>query len=170
MIRVISLILLSLMSLPLKAATESKTPPAPAFTLPMLNAAGELGPDASLSDYRGQVIYLDFWASWCTPCRKSLPWANDLYKELKDQGFAVLAINLDEEKDMATEFLQEVSLDFPVLYDGTGSVSPSYQLMGMPTSFIIDREGNLRAVHTGFNSESATEVADAIRTILAEKP
>lgn len=151
-------------------AASTETSPAPAFTLPLLAADGSTGPDASLTDYQGQVIYLDFWASWCTPCRKSLPWANDLYNELKDQGFTVLAINLDEEKDMATEFLQEVPLDFPVLYDGTGSVSPSYQLMGMPTSFIIDRKGHLRAVHTGFNPKSAGEVADAIRAILKEAP
>lgn len=160
-------ILCTLQSVSIQA---SDTSPAPAFTLPLLSADGSTGPYASLSDYRGQVIYLDFWASWCTPCRKSLPWANNLHNELNDQGFTVLAINLDEEKEMAVEFLQEVPLDFPVLYDGTGSVSPSYQLMGMPTSFIIDRQGNLRAVHTGFNPKSAAEVADAIRTVLAETP
>ena len=128
---------------------------------------GLTGSEVSLSDYQGQVVYLDFWASWCTPCRKSLPWADALYQELKDQGFTVLAINLDEEQEMATEFLQEVPLSFPVLYDGTGTVPPQYQVVGMPTSYIVDRDGKLRAVHTGFNPASADQVADAIRTLIA---
>ena len=161
--------LLTLTSVGLLAAeADSATKPqAPAFTLPLLNGNGLTGTEASLSDYQGQVVYLDFWASWCTPCRKSLPWADALYQELKDQGFTVLAINLDEEQEMAMEFLQEVPLSFPVLYDGTGTVPPQYQVVGMPTSYIVDRDGKLRAVHTGFNPASADQVADAIRTLIA---
>lgn len=150
------------------SAAESATADAPDFALPLLLQDGTTGDDVALSDYQGQVIYLDFWASWCAPCRKSLPWANSLYQSLKVQGFVVLAVNLDEEASMASDFLQQIPLDFPVLFDATGRVSSSYQLVGMPTSFIIDRQGRLRAVHTGFNPKSAGEVEDAIRTILAE--
>ena len=159
-----TLLLIGLLLLPVTPVHAlAKGDAVPDFQRPSLGGQSSV----ALADYAGQVVYLDFWASWCTPCRKSLPWADALYQELKDQGFTVLAINLDEEQEMATEFLQEVPLSFPVLYDGTGTVPPQYQVVGMPTSYIVDRDGKLRAVHTGFNPASADQVADAIRTLIA---
>ncbi|APR67536.1 TlpA family protein disulfide reductase [Thalassolituus oleivorans] len=156
-----SLLLLTFASI---AGAETKQP-APAFTLPKLVGEGTY----SLSQFRGQVVYLDFWASWCGPCRKSLPLLNNLRGELHQQGFEVLAVNLDEDKASGLDFLKEVPVSYPTLHDANGTTPNAYGLRGMPTSYLIDRNGIMRAVHMGFKPSDMTEIRAQVVQLLNEK-
>lgn len=138
---------------------------APNFSLPSL-ANGKL---QSLKQYRGKVVYLDFWASWCGPCRQSLPMLNDLYSELKRKGFEVVAVNLDENTADAKAFLNEFPVQYPVLLDPKGSVPSKYELPGMPTSYIIDKQGNIEQVHIGFKPKDMPEIRAHVIKLLKQK-
>ena len=120
----------------------------------------------SLKSLRGKVVYLDFWASWCGPCRQSLPLLNDLRKELRRKGFEVLAVNLDEEKSDAKAFLKQFPVSYPVLLDPKGKVPLKYDLPGMPTSYLIDRKGKIRKVHVGFKKQDMSKIRKEVMSLL----
>jgi thiol-disulfide isomerase/thioredoxin len=103
--------------------------------------------------HHGKVIYLDFWASWCVPCRKSFPWMNAMQSQYKSQGFVVLSINLDANRALATKFLQETPATFEVIYDEKGLLAKKFQLKGMPSSYLFNRDGELISSHSGFNQK-----------------
>lgn len=128
-----------------------------------------LNSTVKLSAYRGRVVYLDFWASWCTPCRKSFPWMNAMQKQYGKYGFDVVAINLDEDPALANEFLQQMPANFTVAFDPTGSTAESYSVDVMPSSFLIDRKGELVAVHKGFRNGDSAALENEIRQLLASK-
>lgn len=158
-----ALILLSLLTTAAGAAEQ----PAPNFRLPLLDRSAEL----SLAEHRGNVIYLDFWASWCGPCRKSLPLLNQLREDLRQQGvadFEILAINLDDEAAAGLAFLQEFPVAYPTLHDASGNTAQAYNLRGMPTSYLIDRNGLLRGTHQGFKPADIEGIRSAIYTLLQE--
>jgi len=124
---------------------------APLFTLPDLYSNKMV----SLSDYRGKIILVDFWASWCGPCRASLPEYNKLRNKLRasdiGENFEVLAINVDGTTEEAMSLLKQYDFDFTVLKERTGKSQQAYELMAMPTSFLIDQDGRIRLAHQGFN-------------------
>jgi cytochrome c biogenesis protein CcmG/thiol:disulfide interchange protein DsbE len=123
--------------------------PAPDFTL--TDGAGNV---VRLSDFRGkQAVYLDFWASWCIPCRKSFPWMNEL--QARHPNLKIIAVNLDERRQDADKFLAAVPARFSVVYDPRSGVGRAYDLKAMPASFLIDRQGVLRLVHKGFREDDA---------------
>ncbi|MCP3673808.1 MAG: TlpA family protein disulfide reductase [Gammaproteobacteria bacterium] len=124
---------------------------------------------AMLSDYNGQVVYLDFWASWCKPCRRSFPWMNDIQARLGSKGLKVIAINLDAERELAQEFLKQVQVNLDVAYDHTGAIAEIYNVESMPSSYLIDRKGNLRSRHRGFFVKKQNKYEQEIRNLLAEK-
>lgn len=130
------------------------------FTLP-----GKTGV-LKLSDMKGSVIYLDFWASWCGPCRQSFPWMNRIQAKFKDKGFRVLAVNLDAKTDQAMKFLSQVPADFTVAFDSKGQTSRVYGVKGMPTSVLIDRSGKVLWQHAGFNSADTQELEQKIQAAL----
>lgn len=134
--------------------------PAPDFTLQGRDGVVEL------QQYRGRVVYLDFWASWCSPCRKSFPWMNALQKRYADDGLVVLAINLDDDTAAARRFLQRYPAKFPVAFDPRGKVAERYELKGMPASYLIDRQGNLVSSHTGFREDDADRLETRIKALL----
>jgi cytochrome c biogenesis protein CcmG/thiol:disulfide interchange protein DsbE len=134
---------------------------APNFALPTDNGT------FTLADLKGKVVYLDFWASWCPPCRKSFPWMNKMEHRYGDKGLAVVAVNLDKDHELAAKFLNEVPADFTVAYDREGTVADNYHVPGMPSSFIIDRHGKVRAVHIGFREEDSTALEETLRTALS---
>jgi thiol-disulfide isomerase/thioredoxin len=103
-----------------------------------------------LSELTGHVVYIDFWASWCKPCRKSFPWMNQMQQKYADQGLRIIAINLDAEKALAKTFLDKVPAHIPIIYDPEGNIASDYQLLGMPSSYIVDKKGNIRFSHKGF--------------------
>ena len=133
---------------------------APEFVLPVLG--GET--TASLSASHGKVRYLDFWASWCPPCRVSVPEIVDLQEDLGGDRFEVVAINVDERVDDALRFLERYPMNYVVLSDPQGATAGAYALRGMPTSFVIDRKGRVTLVHVGFRPGDMK----AIRTHIAE--
>ena len=123
----------------------------------------------SLSDYKGQVVYLDFWASWCKPCVASFPKLEALQQKYGNHGFTVLAINLDENKANALAFLQKHPVTYPVLYDKDAKVAESYQVAAMPSSYFIDKKGNIRLSHRGFVPGDEVKIEKAIQFLLKEK-
>ena len=120
------------------------------------------------SEYRGKVVLLDFWASWCGPCRQSFPWMNEVQARYADQGIEVIAINLDEEKQNAANFLKDVPAKFKIAYDPDGRSAEQMNVMGMPMSYLIDREGYVRHRLIGFNSSKRIEHEEHIRALLNE--
>jgi len=122
--------------------------PAPSFTLQNLD-----GESVSLEDYRGQVVLLNFWATWCTTCNTEFPVIQAEYSRLEDQGFVVLAVNYDEPQSLVQAYVEEMSLTMPVLLDPGARTVSQYRVRGFPTSFIIDADGVIRAIHIGLLTE-----------------
>lgn len=147
------LVLVGLLSQTHKAYSDNSTSfkQAPAFNLPEINTQQKI----SLDDYQGKVVLIDFWASWCGPCRKSLPEYNDLRNRLQasqiGDKFEILAINVDMSNEEALAFLTKHPVDFPVLEERTGKSQQAYDLLTMPTSFLVDQQGKIRIAHQGFN-------------------
>ena len=138
--------------------------PAPEVRLPRLPA----GESASLSSLRGKVVYLDFWASWCGPCRTSFPQLEQLRNELGSRGFEVYAINVDEVEADALQFLSEVPVSYLVVRDGEGATPEAYGILGMPTGYLIDRQGVVRHVHQGFKKRDGAKLRTKIIELLGE--
>jgi cytochrome c biogenesis protein CcmG/thiol:disulfide interchange protein DsbE len=124
---------------------------APAFALD-----GRKGP-VTLADYRGKYVYLDFWASWCAPCKRSFPWMDALQKRYGDQ-LQVVAVNVDAKRADADAFLAQTPASFVVGFDPTGAVAKQYAIKGMPSSVLIDPAGQVVAVHAGFTDDSAARI------------
>lgn len=121
-----------------------------------------------LSDLKGKVVYLDFWASWCVPCRRSFPWMNAMHRKYADQDLVIIAINLDQEPDLAEQFLSELPAAFPIEYNASGSLAEAYELVGMPSSYLIDKSGVIRVAHSGFFKAKRDRYEAQIRALLAE--
>ncbi len=124
------------------------------------------GVKASLSQYKGQVVWLDFWASWCAPCRASFPWLNEMQRRYGPRGFKVIAINLDENSSDAEQFLKALPADFQVFFDPAGKAPEAFDIKGMPTSVLIDRQGNIHMFHVGFRKAQEAELERQIRQTL----
>jgi len=134
------------------AATPAPAPvvgaPAPDFTL---NELG--GGQVTLSSFNGQVVLINFWATWCGPCELEMPGIEAQYQAVKDQGFTVLAVNLDEPDTLVSDFVTRLGLSFPILLDPGATVNDLYRVRGYPTTYIVDREGVIVQVHVGYMNE-----------------
>jgi len=147
------------------AADSSQGVAAPAFTLPAIsNESGQL----SLADLRGQVVYVDFWASWCGPCRLSLPAIDGLYQDLAAQGFTALAVSIDIVEDDALDFLKRYPVSYPVVIDIDSAIPRLYSVEGMPSGYLIDRQGMIREVHVGYKKGDERRLRRSIEALLAE--
>lgn len=135
---------------------------APAFSAPALDGDGKL----SLAAYKGKVVFLDFWASWCAPCLTSLPMLEELRKELAGQDFQILAVNVDKDRDKAKRFLGRHPIGYPSVSDPEGKLPATFELKAMPTSFLIDRKGVIRHIHDGFRPSDMNGLKDRIRALL----
>ena len=107
------------------------------------------GGEVRLSDLRGQAVVINFWATWCAPCRKEMPQLVQAYEKYKSDGLVVLAVNLQEGKSIASKFADDFGMDFPVVVDRDGEVGDLYRLLGLPTTYFVDREGIVRSIFTG---------------------
>lgn len=137
----------------------------PDWQLPVIaNGQGSL----SSSDFSGQVLYVDFWASWCGPCRLSLPAINRLFEEFNETGFQVVAISVDYVEADALDFLKRYPVDYPVLLDSTGDSGRAFAVSGMPSGYLIDRSGAIREVHVGFRKGDEALLRDSIARLLNE--
>jgi peroxiredoxin len=144
-------------------AGSSPAAPAPAFTL-----ASRAGQDVSLAQYKGQVVMLNFWASWCGPCRQEMPLLESIYKKYNKMGFTLLGVNVEPDSNAANEWLKATPVSFPILYDRDSKVSKLYDVAGMPSTVIIDRSGKLRVLHRGYKPGDENEYLDSIRTLIRE--
>jgi len=152
----IRVLILGLVVFPLIVYAE----PAPQFSLP-----GDSG-DIRLSDLHGKVVYLDFWATWCAPCRKSFPWFNEIMARFKGQGLVIVAVNMDKDRKDVEKFLEKYPADFDIAYDPNGDVATQYDVMVMPSSYLIDRTGELYLAHAGFRDKDKASLESAIRILL----
>ncbi len=138
---------------------------APGFTLDGQQQNGQQQ-EINLSDYKGQIVYLDFWASWCQPCRKSFTWMNKMQSMYGNEGFKVIAINLDESRAKANKFLQQIPANFDVAFDPQGSTAESYNVKAMPSSYIIDKQGNVVYANLGFRGSDKEKLEEKIRGMI----
>lgn len=137
---------------------------APDFTLPSLQG----GETISLQDYRGEVVYLTFWASWCIPCRQEMPYLKQLWERHRAAGLQVIGINVEEDLAAAQQFALEHKLPFPLAHDKDRSISQLYRVPGFPTHYIVDRRGRIRFSGLGFNLADAAAVSQEVETLLQE--
>ena len=154
------LIINSLVCLSLTLGSFAYAQKAPAFVLPGDNKS------INLEKLKGKVVYLDFWASWCDPCRKSFVWMNDMHSRYDSKKFTIIAVNLDASKKDAIKFLEKVPADFDIAYDPEGSVATKYNLKAMPTSYLIDKKGLLVFAHKGYREGDAADIEAKIRKLL----
>ena len=137
--------------------------PAPGFSL-----ASSSGTEVSLAQYRGEVVMINFWASWCGPCRQEFPLLESIYKKYGKMGFTLLGVNVEPDSQAANEWLKQTPVSFPILYDKDSKVSKLYDVAGMPSTVIIDRSGKLRMLHRGYKPGDENEYLDSIRTLIRE--
>lgn len=121
-----------------------------------------------LGAYRGKVVYVDFWASWCGPCRQSFPWLDNLVHEYASQNFVVIGVNVDKDRDRAERFLNETPAEFPIVYDPKGELATIYKVAGMPSGILIDRAGHVRFQHSGFSDKQKGLYEEQLQKLLAE--
>ena len=139
--------------------------PAPLFTLNDINTDNKI----ELASYQGKVVYVDFWASWCVPCRLSFPFLSALRAQYADQGFEVIAVNLDEDPLAAKAFLQRFPVEYPVAKGFATTTPADYQVEAMPTAYLIDAKGVVRLKHLGFSSKHQEFLEAVVQKLLAEK-
>jgi len=135
--------------------------PAPRFSLPATKGV------VALDSLRGQVVLVDFWASWCEPCRKSFPWMADVYRRYSPQGFSIVAINLDKERDAADHFLAQHPAPFTIAFDPNATSAEAFHVRAMPSSFLIGRDGTILDSHAGFDPRKVDSWESRIREACA---
>jgi peroxiredoxin len=136
---------------------------APNFTLPT-----RTGPPASLQDFRGKVVLVDFWASWCGPCRQSFPWMSSMIDKHASQGLVIVSIDLDKNREAADEFLAKYRPPFIVAFDPAGSTAEAFDVNAMPSSFLVNRDGRIVYAHEGFELAKADSIEDQIKEALSK--
>lgn len=146
------------------APTMANTPTAaPDFSL-----AEVAGRAVNLSQFKGQVVMINFWASWCGPCRKEMPVLEQLHKKYKPMGFTLLGVNVEPDSHEAVEWLKATPVSFPILFDTDSKVSKLYAVQGMPSTVIVDRKGQVRFVHRGYSAGDENEYLNQIRALVRE--
>jgi cytochrome c biogenesis protein CcmG, thiol:disulfide interchange protein DsbE len=138
--------------------------PAPALSLPTAN-----GETVNIDQLKGKVVYVDFWASWCGPCRKSFPWMTEMQKKYGPAGFTVVAVNVDKKRPDAERFLQSTPAAFTVVYDPAGTTPTAWNVKAMPTSYVIDAKGSVAMVESGFKDENVPELESRIKLLIGSK-
>jgi len=145
------------------AKTETLKGPAPDFKLPM--AGNKV---LKLSDLKGDVVMINFWASWCGPCREEMPLIEDIYQKYKKLGFTVYGVNVDTNPKDAQQLLKETGVSFPVGYDTKNKVSELYKVDSMPSTVMVDRKGNMRFLHRGYKPGYEQDYEKQIRQLIRE--
>ncbi|RLA31720.1 MAG: TlpA family protein disulfide reductase [Gammaproteobacteria bacterium] len=126
------------------------------------------GNNLRLSEYRGDVVMINFWATWCGPCRQEMPLLDDLYGRYQRVGFTLLGVNIDDDSRRAMKMIEELGVNFPVLFDESKDVSKLYAVEAMPVTVLVDREGTVRHVHHGYKPGYEEKYLTEIRALLRE--
>lgn len=133
------------------------------FTLKDIN-----GKEVSLSDYRGKLVFLNFWATWCPPCRREMPSMEKLYQRFKDEDFVMLAVDLRESKKVVERFARKYKLNFPILLDSTGKTGDTYGVRAIPTTYLVNRQGELIGKAVGARDWASKNAFELIEHLLRE--
>lgn len=136
---------------------------APDFTLQSAD-----GRTVSLAQFKGDVVMINFWASWCGPCRQEMPLLDSIYKQYKDMGFTLLGVNVEPHASSANAWLKQTPVSYPILYDPNSQVSQLYQVQAMPTTVILDRKGIVRFVHNGYLPGDENQYMNSIRALIVQ--
>ena len=136
---------------------------APDFTL-----KSQKGDNLKLSELRGKVVLINFWASWCGPCRQEMPILDQLYRHYRPLDFTVLGVDVEQDSDGAKSLLKDVSVSFPILFDNENKVSKLYDVKGMPSTVLVDRDGRVRYMHIGYQPGAENEYQTQIRELIRE--
>ena len=137
--------------------------PAPDFTL-----KSSSGSNLRLSEHRGDVVLINFWASWCGPCRQEMPLLSELHDKYKALGFTVLGVNVEEDSSQAKKLLKEMPVSFPVLFDNDSAVSKRYDVVAMPSTVLVDRNGKMRYLHKGYKPGEEEIYLEMVRSLIRE--
>ncbi len=157
------LLLLGALLLAPPTGAEEISGPAPDFTL---KSRG--GENLRLSEFRGEVVMINFWASWCGPCRQEMPLLDQLYSRYSPMGFTILGINVEEDSALAEKLLEEIPVGFPILFDSENHVTELYEVMAMPSTIMVDRDGNMRYLHLGYMPGYEVEYEAQIKELIKE--
>ena len=133
-------------------------------TLPSISQSADL----DLSAHQGKVVIVDFWASWCVPCRRSFPWMNAMQAKYADRGLVIIAVNMDADGNEAANFLRDYPADFEIVYDPDGELAREYDVIAMPSSYLFDREGKQIARHLGFKVSKQDEYESTLAEALSQ--
>jgi thiol-disulfide isomerase/thioredoxin len=158
--RIAALLAAALLAAPSLALTPSA---APDFSL-----AAMAGNTVNLAQYKGQVVMINFWATWCGPCRTEMPLLEQLHKKYKPMGFTMLGVNVEPDSAGAVQWLKATPVTFPILFDTDSKVSKLYAVQGMPSTVIVDRKGQVRFIHRGYKAGDENEYLDQIRALVRE--
>jgi len=150
-------------SLTAAAAALQTGAPAPAFQL-----NSNSGKPVALADFRGQIVLLNFWASWCGPCRQEMPILEQLNRQYHGKGVTLLGINVEPDSAAAVNWLKATPVTFPILFDTDSKVSNLYEVAGMPNTVIIDRKGQVRYIHRGYAAGAENDYLNQIRALIRE--
>lgn len=160
-VRCLLLFCLAIAGLESTAAQLGET--APDFTLKNM-----VGDNVRLEEHRGDVLLVNFWASWCGPCRQEMPILERIHNRYENAGFKVLGVNVDKKEDKARKIAERSGVTFPLLLDTQQQVSEQYGLEGMPYTVLIDRDGNIRYIHTGYKPGDEQQYINKLKTLLRE--
>ena len=147
----------------LAAAGQAAGAATPDFALPARD-----GSTVKLSELKGQVVMINFWASWCGPCRQEMPLLDQMYKKYKPLGFTLVGVNVEPDSTDAEGYLKKTPVTYPILLDKENKVSSLYDVSAMPSSVIVDRKGRVRYVHHGYKPGDENEFLNQIRTLVKE--
>lgn len=155
-------LVIALLAAPLALAV-SDSGPAANFTLK--SAAGN---NIRLSEYRGQVILINFWASWCGPCRQEMPELDAIHRKYSSLGFTVFGVNVEQDRELANKVLRDIPVSFPILFDDSNLVSELYQVDAMPVTVLVDRNGEIRHMHRGYKPGYEEAYEQQVRALIKE--
>ena len=148
------------------ASADDAVPATTATTAPDFALRAMSGPNLRLKEQRGRVVMVNFWATWCAPCRQEMPHLSRLYEKYRGAGFMLFGVNVDEDKDKAAEVVAKLGVTFPILLDTEKTVSKLYDVSTMPSTMIIDRDGKVRYVHRGYLAGYENDYEKQIRELL----
>jgi thiol-disulfide isomerase/thioredoxin len=160
---ILILALLFFGSFPMTAGSEASGP-APNFTL-----TDRDGKSVSLEELRGQVVMINFWASWCGPCREEMPLLEQIHQRYEPLGFTLLGVNVEENSGDAEAWLKDRPVSFPILFDPGNGVSKLYDVVAMPSTVLVDRQGNVRFLHHGYQAGYEDQYQDQVRALVRER-